>query len=284
MKCQDFMTKNPVFCLPEDTVLSAVKLMREKNIGALPVVDDGTKRRLTGIITDRDISIRVQGEGRDVAKTLIAPVMTPNPAFCQADSSHTSILEIMSSFHVRRLPVVNGAGELIGMVTQDDLLPYLNWYETKERRWQETASTAAMVGAGLCAAVGVGASLMYFFDPQKGRSRRNQYRDKIFSVWNHGVEAVEHTLGNLENRTEGKLAELRGKFVNHTPVPDGRLVGRVRTKLGRVIDHPHDVHVDAENGKVVISGVVPRNEVRRVATAVSAVPGVKSVDNRLVVH
>jgi CBS domain-containing protein len=114
-------------CSPRTTALEAAYLMRHKHTGDLVVIDDGGEDKAAplGIVTDRDIVVEVLGKGLDPGVTLVGtlirtPVVIANQG---EDTSHA--LERMRIHGVRRLPVVNDAGALVGIVTVDDLLKRL---------------------------------------------------------------------------------------------------------------------------------------------------------------
>ena len=79
--CSDIMTRNPIFCLPTDTVRKAAQLMRDQDVGPIPVVKDRDSNLLIGIITDRDLAVKVVAEDRD-SNTRIEEVMTRRPVVC----------------------------------------------------------------------------------------------------------------------------------------------------------------------------------------------------------
>jgi CBS domain-containing protein len=123
--CQDMMTKNPECCLASETVYQVAQRMQSFNIGVLPVVADHETQKLIGMITDRDLVIRVISTGRDVMTTLIGDVMTSEPAVCRPSDYLTTILETMSKRQIRRLPVVNDQGRILGIIAQADLALHL---------------------------------------------------------------------------------------------------------------------------------------------------------------
>lgn len=149
--------------------------------------------------------------------------------------------------------------------------------EEKTCQWKK----AACLGAGLCAAVGLGAGLMYFLDPHRGRARRGMVRDKCFSLARQGLKEVDHRLADVEHRTKGILAEAKAMLHGNEDVPDPKLEARVRTKLGRSVEHPHSVHVTALEGNVILTGEVSPRDAKRAETAARLTPGVKSVENLL---
>ena len=103
---------------PGDTLQSAAQLMDELNVGVLPVVDGG---ELIGILTDRDIVIRSTSAGQDPNTAKVSDAMTTDAQTLQEDASVEEAVEIMEERQLRRVPVVNGAGRLVGIVSLGDL-------------------------------------------------------------------------------------------------------------------------------------------------------------------
>lgn len=153
--------------------------------------------------------------------------------------------------------------------------------ERNQTELLRTAKQAACLGAGLCAAAGIGAGLMYFLDPHRGKARRTMVRDKCFSLARHGLKEVDHKLADLEHRTKGVLAEAKSIIYRGEDVPDPKLEARIRTRLGRCVDHPHSVQVTALDGRVILTGEVSERDAKRAETAARLTPGVKSVENLL---
>lgn len=121
MKCQDVMTTAPVCCVPDDLVIDAARLMRAQDIGAIPVVTDQESQRLVGMVTDRDLAVRVIAEGRDVRTTLVGDVMSNQPVTCQLTDVYQDALQAMGEHQVRRIPVVDDQGRLAGIIAQADV-------------------------------------------------------------------------------------------------------------------------------------------------------------------
>jgi hypothetical protein len=105
---------------PQTLISSIVRTMRDRNIGSVVIVDDA--RRPIGIVTDRDLAIRVLEPGLDPKATLADAVMTRNVRTMPASASANEALETMRQLGVRRLPVVGVRGELFGIVSVDDVL------------------------------------------------------------------------------------------------------------------------------------------------------------------
>lgn len=123
MKLHDLCVLDVTCCSPKSSIAAAAALMREHHAGDLIVVatEDG-EREPVGILTDRDIVIEVVAQGRDPARTSVADIMAKPVVVASADEDHDVALERMRAHGVRRVPVVNGDGYVIGIVTLDDLL------------------------------------------------------------------------------------------------------------------------------------------------------------------
>ena len=119
-KCERIMTRDPVTCLPGDTLATAAERMRLENVGALPVVD-GEECWLVGIITDRDIAVRAAARGLDPRTTPVSEVMTRDVASCLSDDTMEKAVERMEERQVRRLPIIDDDGRLVGIIAQADL-------------------------------------------------------------------------------------------------------------------------------------------------------------------
>jgi CBS domain-containing protein len=103
----------------EETVLEAARRMRERQVGTVVIVDD---MRPVGIITDRDLAVRVLAGGLDPRQTRVSEVMTPSPTTIREDESIETALGYMRSGRFRRLPVVGRDGHLLGILALDDVL------------------------------------------------------------------------------------------------------------------------------------------------------------------
>jgi CBS domain-containing protein len=114
----DAMTRQVRVANPEDTVEQAVRLMQEEDVGALPV---GEGDRLVGMVTDRDVTLRVVAEGRDPARTKVREVMTADVHYVFEDEDLSQVADNMAEQQVRRLPVVNRDKRLVGVLSLGDL-------------------------------------------------------------------------------------------------------------------------------------------------------------------
>lgn len=125
-KCIEVMTRNPVSARPEDSVASVARLMKENDIGPVPIVEDNASKRLAGIVTDRDLAIKVVAAGRDPQTTPVREVMTTNVITCRADDDIEAALDAMSTQQLRRIPVVDDGNMLIGIIAQADIATRMN--------------------------------------------------------------------------------------------------------------------------------------------------------------
>jgi len=115
------MTKNPVCCLPTDMVAKAAKLMKSKNIGSLPVIENGQTQKLVGIVTDRDLTLKIVAEGLDAKSTKVEAVMTRKVVTCRAEDDLQKALDAMAEHQLRRIPVVDNDNQLLGIIAQADV-------------------------------------------------------------------------------------------------------------------------------------------------------------------
>jgi uncharacterized membrane protein len=138
-------------------------------------------------------------------------------------------------------------------------------------------------GLAIVVGAGVGAGLMYLYDPQMGRRRRAVTRDKLVSFGHRLDDAVDVTSRDLTNRAAGLWAEMRSSITGNG-VSDEVLAERVRAQLGGLVSHPSAIDVRAERGRVTLSGPVLRHEVDRLLKGVASVRGVRGVENRLDIH
>jgi CBS domain-containing protein len=121
MKIEVIMTKDPVCCSPHDTVQHVSQLMKQYDVGALPVVGGGMSRYLVGMITDRDLCLSALVAGRNPGSTVIADYFSRNPVTCLADDPVEICEQKMKRYRIRRIPVVDSQNSCVGIVSQADL-------------------------------------------------------------------------------------------------------------------------------------------------------------------
>jgi len=134
-KCDEVMTKNPVCCLPGDLVAEAAKLMKSGNIGSVPVIENRQTQKLVGIVTDRDLALKIVAEGRDARSTKVEAVMTRKVVTCLAEDDTQKALDAMSEHQLRRIPIVDKDNKILGIIAQADVATRVN----------QSEKTAAMV-------------------------------------------------------------------------------------------------------------------------------------------
>jgi CBS domain-containing protein len=117
---REIMTEHPKCCSPQETVAAAARQMVSGNCGAIPVIDPLT-HRLMGMLTDRDIACRVAAQGLDPARIPVQQVMSRQIAAVGPETDILECFRLMEERQVRRLPIVDGNGTVIGMVSQADL-------------------------------------------------------------------------------------------------------------------------------------------------------------------
>jgi CBS domain-containing protein len=122
MSLQRFCQRPIVTVAPEHTIPTACQLLEEHNIGCLLVEEQG---KLCGILTDRDIALRVTGRRRDPEQTTVRQVMSGDTVAISVESTAQELTALMHTHHVRRVPILDDTGRAIGIVTLDDLLALL---------------------------------------------------------------------------------------------------------------------------------------------------------------
>src|SRR5437016_7506812 len=135
---------------------------------------------------------------------------------------------------------------------------------------------------GVLTGLGIGAGLMYLFDPNTGRRRRGLVQDKVARAAQTTRDAIEVVSKDLRNRGRGLIAEARSW--RREPVNDQTLEARVRSRLGRAARHLGSLTVIAANGVITLRGPVLADEVSGVVRRVESVRGVRAVENQLEVH
>src|SRR3954454_9467978 len=114
------MTFDSAWCTPESTARDATTLMRDHDCGSIPVVQSEQNRNLVGTVIDRDLAIRAMAEGKG-PEVRIGELMTPSPVTCDPDDQVETVREVMVASLVRRVPVVDEHGALVGIFAQADI-------------------------------------------------------------------------------------------------------------------------------------------------------------------
>jgi CBS domain-containing protein len=125
-KCNEVMTKNPFCCLPTDMVVKSAQIMKSKEIGSVPVIENEETNKLIGIVTDRDLALNIVAEGRDPQTTKVEDVMSRKVVTCRADDDIRKALDGMSKHQLRRIPVVDKDNRVVGIIAQADVATRVN--------------------------------------------------------------------------------------------------------------------------------------------------------------
>jgi len=122
MKIQDIMTKDPSCVTADATVREAAQVMSKEDVGIVPVVEGQSNKRLVGVVTDRDIAIRCIAEGKDGSCRVRDVMSSDNLATCSENDDVKNVMEAMRTEKVRRIPIVDERGSLVGIVSQADVV------------------------------------------------------------------------------------------------------------------------------------------------------------------
>jgi CBS domain-containing protein len=132
IRASDLMSRDVLTVYPDDRVGYAARQMRDMDCGALPVVD--REGRLIGMITDRDITMRLVANEADTHNAIVADCMTDGAFASHADDSVRECMRQMSRHRIRRLPIVNDRGQVIGVISQGDLARHAGTYPGRGER------------------------------------------------------------------------------------------------------------------------------------------------------
>lgn len=121
MFAHEVMTRNPRCCTPTDTAMRAAKMMKVQDVGVIPVCNSRDGTRLVGIITDRDLCLEIVAENMDAGATSVEKCMSRNPITCRMDEDLDIVLRRMEAHQIRRIPVVDSDGTLVGIISQADI-------------------------------------------------------------------------------------------------------------------------------------------------------------------
>ena len=121
MRVQDLMTANPAYATPDTNLREVVQMMVANDCGSIPVVDSMDSRRVVGVITDRDICVRTIADGKNPLELSAQHAMTRNVLTVTPQTHVDDLVKQMEQWKVRRVPVVDEQGNLVGMVAQADI-------------------------------------------------------------------------------------------------------------------------------------------------------------------
>ena len=141
-KCSDLMTSDVTCCVPTDTVQSAAQSMEDQDVGAMPVVDSHEAQHLIGIVTDRDLALKVVALGLDPRKTTVEGVMSREMVVCKTYDDWQRAVDAMAKHQLRRIPVVDDKGRLAGIIAQADVATRIEASETTAKVVEEISRAA----------------------------------------------------------------------------------------------------------------------------------------------
>ena len=140
-KCSEVMTKSPVCCLPNDMVVNVAELMNSGNIGSIPVIENEQSKKLIGIVTDRDLALKIVAKGLDAKSTKVEAVMTRKMITCRADDDLLKALDAMAEHQLRRIPVVDADHKIVGIIAQADVATRVDQPEKTAEMVKEISQT-----------------------------------------------------------------------------------------------------------------------------------------------
>ena len=106
--------------------IKAAQLMKRENIGAIPVIENQQTQKLVGIVTDRDLALKIVAEGRDAKFTQVEAVMTRKVVTCRAEDDLQKALYAISEHQLRRIPIVDADNKIMGIIAQADVATRAN--------------------------------------------------------------------------------------------------------------------------------------------------------------
>lgn len=121
MKCKEVMTVNPSCCQVTDTVHRAAQLMKSEDVGPIPILEDMESRRLAGVVTDRDIVLKLVAKDLNPNTTPVSEIMTTEVVTCRVNDDAHQAVHLMEEHQVRRILIVNDSGQLAGIISQADV-------------------------------------------------------------------------------------------------------------------------------------------------------------------
>jgi CBS domain-containing protein len=136
------MTRDLTCCTLSDTVDVVAQSMKTQDVGALPVIDSHEKKQLIGIVTDRDLALKVVGEGLDSRKTTVEKVMSAKIVACKIDDDWQIATDAMAKYQLRRIPVVDDQGRIAGIIAQADVATRIEEPEATAKVVEEISRAA----------------------------------------------------------------------------------------------------------------------------------------------
>ncbi|HXE16904.1 MAG TPA: CBS domain-containing protein [Stellaceae bacterium] len=127
MRVDEIVTQRLVITSPTASVRSAAAAMRDNDVGTLPVIEE---HRLVGIVTDRDIVVRVVADEKPQADLRVRDIMTEEVHCCRDDDDVEEVAGRLGDLAIRRMPVLDKAGRVVGIVSLDDIAVHADWGRT----------------------------------------------------------------------------------------------------------------------------------------------------------
>lgn len=119
--CRDVMTTDVTSCTPNDSVKAAAEMMKKEDVGPITVVDSQQTKKLVGIVTDRDLAVKVVAAGLDPNTTKVQQVMSTDLVTCHPDDSVDKAMHEMEKHQLRRIPIVDNNDRIMGIIAQADI-------------------------------------------------------------------------------------------------------------------------------------------------------------------
>lgn len=140
-----------------------------------------------------------------------------------------------------------------------------------------SAGACALACLSLAAGAAIGAAAMYLFDPNRGRARRARLAGEAASTMRKTAHEAAGRAEDLRNRAQGVLAKATAAVTPREPADDRIITDRVRSLMGHLTRHAHDIESEVKEGTVILRGALPEDERRALVAEVGRVQGVKSV-------
>jgi CBS domain-containing protein len=146
MDIKDIMTRNPVCVSPDATVREAAQVMQREDVGIVPVIDNTDSKRLLGVVTDRDIAVRCVAEGRGGDCRVREVMSSGRITTCKLNDNVNRVMDAMRAEKVRRIPIVDERGSLVGIVSQADVVRKARDGDRAERTIEDISSPGGRHG------------------------------------------------------------------------------------------------------------------------------------------
>jgi CBS domain-containing protein len=140
------MTRNPVCVSPDATVREAAQVMQREDVGIVPVIDNTDSKRLLGVVTDRDIAVRCVAEGRGGDCRVREVMSSGRITTCKLNDNVNRVMDAMRAEKVRRIPIVDERGSLVGIVSQADVVRKARDGDRAERTIEDISSPGGRHG------------------------------------------------------------------------------------------------------------------------------------------